>query len=879
MAHLLRSVRASYPAHMPRVIAFQPGSQTTFAQSSADFCIYAGVPGSGKLLPLGTRVPTPDGWTTMGALRPGDRVFGLDGEPTVVQWVSAPELPRRAIELTFDDGTQIVSADTHLWLTYDRRETRPLDMLLAIAQGRPRMQRRRGRVEKVSVPAVRGPSVRTTADIVRTLRAPGGANFNHMIPVSGAVQCAHVDDLPLDPYMLGLWLGDGHSHTAALTSMDAELFEVFAAAGFELGVPQLKPDNRAWSRTIKGMNTILRELNVLCNKHVPEMYMRASEAQRLALMQGLIDTDGHVDPNKHTVEYSTTEPRLASAVHELACSLGWKSTKREGRAKLYGVDCGPKWRVCFSAQQEPCRLQRKLKSWRTPVRETTRRRYIVAARDVEPELMCCIAVDNADHTYLITDSWIATHNSFAGMLDLFRWTRPELQRIYPQFKPENFLGIGFRKNAKQLMSGQSSLWGILRKLCAVDMTQPSLARSPTPVVRWATGAEVVLGHAQYVESREAHDGQEYAVQFFDELQHFDADFFWYLAMLRSRTTCGLKPYVRASCMPTPDTFVHELVKPWLYEGGWPDYTQSGRVRWFLRDANDQLQFFGAKRDADEHARMLAASDPTLTNLRPRSLAIVHARTEENQILMRADPDYLSKIAGGDRVLRMRMQGCWEARPKPNGMFDRNWYKVIEELPSADQIEYSCRGWDKASTRPSEENDNPDYTRGVRLDLLKNGIIVVSSVVSLRDNAGKVMELIQKTAEHDGPKVEQAFWRGPSDTGDSDEAFVRFNLGRVSGVGPVTFERAINKIIAAEPISAYADQTRDDYTPGLAIVRAPWNGAYFAELELFPAAKLPDGTRAKDDQVDAQSRASMSVLARTKARQHTVSAYRDMAKYM
>jgi phage terminase large subunit-like protein len=314
-------------------------------------------------------------------------------------------------------------------------------------------------------------------------------------------------------------------------------------------------------------------------------------------------------------------------------------------------------------------------------------------------------------------------------------------------------------------------------------------------------------------------------------------------------------------MATPDCFVHDMVKPWLLPGGWPDYEQSGRVRWFLRGVNDVLVFFERHEDALEHAAMLARHDSTLEHLKPMSLAVIHARTEENAELMRAMPDYLSKIAQGDRVTRMRMQGCWEARPASAGMFDRQWYQIFEKLDES-QVKFSCRGWDLAATKPSEENDDPDWTRGVREDLLGNGIVVLSDIASLRDNPGPVDDLIMRTAAADGPKVTQAFWIDPGATGIRDEAHIRAKLATVRGCGPVVFEREVkNKEAYAKPMSAYADKTKDTITPGLAVVRAAWNGQYFAEAEEFPRDKNSAGIKNKKDQIDASSRAWIEVEKR------------------
>lgn len=423
----------------------------------------------------------------------------------------------------------------------------------------------------------------------------------------------------------------------------------------------------------------------------------------------------------------------------------------------------------------------------------------------------------------------------------------------------HYSGIAFRRLARDLV-GAGSLWDLAKR-----WWPHTGARLPEHTAYWdSTNASVAFDHLQFESDVTAHDGHEYALICFDELPHFEQSQFEYLTYTRNRSTCGVKPYVRASTMAAPDSWVHDLVRPWLQRDGWPDFEQSGRLRWFLRDPfTDSLVWFDTEPDALEHARALRRADPSWNGI-PKSFTVIHSVTADNAILTAANPEYAAGFSNLSREERLRKLGNWEARPKSSGMFDRTWFRALDSVDKT-QIEYSVRGWDKASTLPndtdaSSPNADPDWTRGVRLDKLRNGLVVVSDVVSIRDRPGKVDELCKRIAEHDGPHVTQAYWRDPAQAGDVDETHTRQVLAAVRGCGPVEFVQARkDKVAYAQPVASWADPSTPG--PGMAVVRAMWNGPFFAELEVFPLDKSPAGTAYKRDQVDALSRAWIAVETR------------------
>ncbi|HEV2921318.1 MAG TPA: DNA translocase FtsK, partial [Actinomycetota bacterium] len=249
-----------------------------------------------------------------------------------------------------------------------------------------------------------GPRVVTTQDIRDSLRV--GGYVNHSIDVCGPLEYPE-QDLPVDPYVLGCWLGDGHSAHGQLFSADSEIIANIEAAGFEVRKQPFSP--YAWG--IIGLRKCLHRLGLLGDKHVPDVYLRSAPKQRLALLQGLMDTDGNNGRNG-SVEFTNTNRRLAEAVVALALSLGHKAVLHERRATLNGRDCGPKYVVTWTPPDPVFRLSRKLARQKlTGHRGVQSVRYVVDVRPVPTRPVRCITVDPPDHLYLASRACVPTHNS------------------------------------------------------------------------------------------------------------------------------------------------------------------------------------------------------------------------------------------------------------------------------------------------------------------------------------------------------------------------------------------------------------------------------------------------------------------------------------
>jgi len=339
--------------------------------------------GTGKLQPVSEPVLTPRGWTPIGKLVPGDEVIGSDG--TAVRVVGVfPQKDRRVLKVTMNDGSWTYAGPEHLWS----------------------VQRVSGRQAGKWV-------VKTTAELEDSLTHAGSGNLRWKIPMAKPVQYSPASALPVDPYVLGVWLGDGTSLSGGFTSADAEIVNQITTAGYD--VSYHGTDTRPYAYTIHGLVGQLRSLGVIGNKNIPEQYLRASVENRLALLQGLMDADG---TPQHTggTEFSTTLPTLRDGVVELAQSLGgvarvsgsrrtwytYKGERKQGR---------PSWRVNVKLPPElaPFRLSRKVGKYIVPSKYPPAR-CIKSIEYSHEEDAVCILVDAPDHLY-VTRGFIVTHNT------------------------------------------------------------------------------------------------------------------------------------------------------------------------------------------------------------------------------------------------------------------------------------------------------------------------------------------------------------------------------------------------------------------------------------------------------------------------------------
>lgn len=263
--------------------------------------------------------------------------------------------------------------------------------------------------------------IRTTKEISETLRVANERNpLNHAVVVAGALETSEVT-LPVDPYLLGVWLGDGIRDSGVFCGVDHEIANILEERGHDLRVLNKKhenPDFRYWR--VDKLTQKLSALGVLsknkapAGKHIPSEYLRASISQRRDLLAGLLDTDGTISPQGN-VHFDNTNERLANGVLELARSLGYRATKTVKRATLNGKDCGETYRISWTTNEPAFKLTRKLEVQRERTsrynKSKNSHRYITEVKKIDSVPVRCITVDSDNHLFLAGESMIPTHNT------------------------------------------------------------------------------------------------------------------------------------------------------------------------------------------------------------------------------------------------------------------------------------------------------------------------------------------------------------------------------------------------------------------------------------------------------------------------------------
>ena len=340
-------------------------------------------------LSIDTKIPTPTGWTTMGRVKDGDLIFDHNGQVVEVKKALPVRHGEPCFRVTFDNGYSVITDAGHIWAVEER-------------------------------------AGRTSAGYVwknKTVSTAELTSKKHFIPLANALELSHAD-LPIDPYVLGLWLGDGHSSSAAISAHKDDVEEekeLIQACGYTTGDIRSEIGNGVVFNVF-GLRQQLRELGVAYEKHIPNQYLRASYSQRLSLLQGLMDSDGHIAPANNQCAFVNGNVHIVRGFMELCASLGIKATinKQPEIASTFpnGKEyiSAATYRVQFTAGEDTpvFRLERK-RALQTKERNQhwcrTKRIGIKSVEPVKSVPVRCIMLDTPEHLYLCGDGMIPTHNS------------------------------------------------------------------------------------------------------------------------------------------------------------------------------------------------------------------------------------------------------------------------------------------------------------------------------------------------------------------------------------------------------------------------------------------------------------------------------------
>lgn len=397
---------------------------------------------------------------------------------------------------------------------------------------------------------------------------------------------------------------------------------------------------------------------------------------------------------------------------------------------------------------------------------------------------------------------------------------------------EYFKSVTFRRNST-MVRNPGGLWDTSMQIYA----NPRLAGIPKETtLEWDFPAKstVKFAHLQYENDVLSWQGAQIPLIIFDELTHFTKSQFFYM-MSRNRSTCGVKPYMRATTNPMADSWVREFIDWWIDPNtGLAIAERSGKIRYFIQ-LNDQIIWHESK----------AALHEKYAGCLPKSFTFISASIFDNQKLLQADPGYLSNLHALPRVERERLlNGNWNIRPSAGLYFQKGYFEVVQAVPSsrANQI---IRYWDRAATKKTETND-PDYTVGIKIEKDINNIIYVTDMIRIQDTPLGVQNIIKNTASLDGIQARIGIEEDPGQAGVADAEHLTRLL---QGYNVKRNKVMKDKITRALPVSAQAE------AGNIKVLKGRWNEDFFKELENFPEG-------AHDDIVDALSGAFLLINENT-----------------
>lgn len=397
---------------------------------------------------------------------------------------------------------------------------------------------------------------------------------------------------------------------------------------------------------------------------------------------------------------------------------------------------------------------------------------------------------------------------------------------------KNVKGFGctiFRRNFNQIFA-QGGLWDESQKVYqGIKGASPQMSLG-----RWKfcdkdgrIVSTVKFAHIEREEDLAKWQGSQICEIGFDELTHFSEKTFFYM-LSRNRSTCGVVPFVRATCNPDADSWVAKFISWWInQETGYPIPERSGKIRWFIR-RNETLHWANTKQELWKQFNLVTEEE----RAEPRSVTFIMSQLKDNQALLKVNPQYMANLKALSIIERERLlNGNWKIRAASGLYFKRSQLgNILEKVPE-DVIQW-VRCWDLAATEKTDKGD-PAYTAGVLIGKRKNGRYIIADVVNKQMAASDVRKTIKLTAQSDRAAFKRVRVRLPKDPGQAGKEQAESYIKFLAGFDVVTVAETGSKEARAEPMAAQWQAGNFD------ILYGPWNEEYLLQLENFPDSQFKD----------------------------------------
>lgn len=350
-----------------------------------------------KGLPLNTDIFTNNGWKTIGTLTIDDKIYDKDGQLCSIKNISNIH-HKKCLKMKFDNGEEIISDFEHRWLIHFKNGQS--------YNGKPYIKE----------------VIMTTQELYDYLQKYPDRISKHIPKILNAAPLYNEKiDLPIDPYLFGIWLGDGHSIDGKITQANRKVWIEIQNRGYQLGKDVSQGGaGKAETRSVFGLETQLRLLNLKNNKHIPDIFLQSSYEQRLDLLRGLMDADGHFHKTRKRYVIATTKENQVDFTIKLLGSLGIKPT-------VFKVMCQcndkkiPGYHICFSTNLNVFLSRNQdIDILNLIQKDNFSYRNIIEIKEVETIPTKCIEVDSKSHTYLFGKTFITTHNTNSDLYKNFK---------------------------------------------------------------------------------------------------------------------------------------------------------------------------------------------------------------------------------------------------------------------------------------------------------------------------------------------------------------------------------------------------------------------------------------------------------------------------
>lgn len=340
--------------------------------------------GDWKGLPIDTPIFTDSGWKTMGSINVGDNVYDMNGELTPILHTSKVN-NKKCYKINFDNNESIVSDFEHRWLISFYRNKKYKDVVI------------------------------TTEELFNYVNDMNNSckRWSHKIPkvrIAKPLQNNFIK-LPIDPYVLGIWLGDGNKADTKITNMRESIWLEIEKRGYKLG-PDVSQGRagKAQTRTIFNIHKEFSKLNLLFNKHIPDIYLHSSYEQRLDMLRGFMDSDGYYNNKRKRFVMTTTQKWQVTEFIKLISSLGLKGTilpcKKKCNGKIFDA-----YEICFSTDNLNPFLSRNQDCIEYTSINNKNFKNIVSVELVDSVPTRCVEVKSDTHTFLYGHTFSITHNT------------------------------------------------------------------------------------------------------------------------------------------------------------------------------------------------------------------------------------------------------------------------------------------------------------------------------------------------------------------------------------------------------------------------------------------------------------------------------------